>query len=335
MNEIDEMTHLVHIWYDEWEHLDFETRVISHLQEISDKAFHVVNFVDETLYTIEDMKVVEKNLLAQALADFLHICDLKSTNLARDLNFGKNLQNIPWKVLDFLRKELDGQWQAMEKPTVLFNEWSRNSRLDSDLPAHIRTEIDEHDAIKIKIFWERFNDILWKMLQEFQWKNIFWIEVWEDIRNDNVSNIERKLSITESARALLWEERIIFSGMRDGDMHKVMLANKWEEDDVEFEKMIKDSNIDYKEWETPYGNATKMLTQENRNLAMERAERYFKAFFAAVQEKGFCVSRSHTLHNLWGEYFERCVHSYGVTLMLYWMEEGNIQPKAQISLKKP
>lgn len=67
MQELVTVTHLVHIGYDGNTQPDFEARLEKYLQTTADEATHILNFVDEAMYSDMDILSLEENYFAEAL----------------------------------------------------------------------------------------------------------------------------------------------------------------------------------------------------------------------------------------------------------------------------
>jgi len=150
MPEAKNITHLVHIGFDPAPQPNFESRIVTHLERISDETSHVLNFVDEAPYTSEDGVLLQKNELAETLATFINVCHLKSTTLSQHFDFDLILRDIPKEVIDFIKKRLDGQWQQIQTPCKPLEDFIA-LHTSQELPDDIRRARDEHDKVRLSL----------------------------------------------------------------------------------------------------------------------------------------------------------------------------------------
>ena len=164
------------------------------------------------------------------------------------------------------------------------------------------------------------------LIKYFSWKNIYWINVNDDIESTTTNNQERREEIESYAKKILWEGRIIKSWINDEDLEKINATINWK-----LKEIIKFLKL--KVWEKSYWNAEEYIIKINNKITIIKFKRFKEQFFSSLSKKWFIIW-ANTSHILWWEYNNRCVHSYWEILKLYWINKNQIQVDASISLDK-
>ena len=63
------------------------------------------------------------------------------------------------------------------------------------------------------------------MVDHFAWRNIYNTEVSDNIEDNTASNQERREEIMEYAKKIIWDDRIIVSGMNNWDRDRLDMIN--------------------------------------------------------------------------------------------------------------
>lgn len=332
---LTDIDHFVHIWFHKEPIPEFDARLKQRLDTIAWNVHHIVNFVDESMYFPEDLDELQIVFLAQSLTDFIHLCHLKSCIPMMSAQFDAQFSEIPDVVLKYLQEVTDGIWQKVQTPVAAFEQWKQENRGSFwELPADIKAQVQEHDSIFITFMSENFQSILDTMSQHFAWHNIYDIKTSSHVRNDEVANRERKQETVSYALKLLWEQRVIFSGMRDGDMNRILWALNAKENDAVYERHLTEAWITLWAHEKMYGNAHQYVLDLNRNITLSRANSIAQKFFDQVKTKWFSITPG-TNHWIVGEYYGRCVQAYGSNLLLYRFKKEKTLPLQEFSLVHP
>lgn len=337
MEEIQYLHHMVHIWFDEWEHLEFTEAIKKRIRLISDKAWHILNFVDEPLYSQLEAENVQVIKLAEVISDFIAFQHLKSTPLWKHIG-----DEIKWRqpeVINYLMQLLDWQWQKLREPSKLEEDFLKSIhdlRSMWPLPENILNDISQKESLYKNILSEQFLDILLQSANHFNGKNIFGIKTSENLCYTKSKNQERKDEIIEIATSLLWYDRIIVSWMNDWDLNKIITS---ESDIVEEMNQRKDDlsklGITYEIWEQEHWNAQEYVWNINNEITKMRFERYKNDFFSTLKSKWFEISPDITRHILWWEYYNRCVNNYWRILHKYGVSFDKMGIDPTISLVHP
>ena len=328
--------HFVHIGFHKKPTPEFDARLKQRLDAISWNVHHLVSFVDESKYFPEDVEELQIVFLAQSLTDFVHLCHLKWTMpIMREQFEAQKAQEINPQVRAYLEKQIDGFWQKLEKTVASFEEWkSWDAGKFWKLPENIKADIDAQDGLFKGFMANDFANVLEEMCKHFEWQNVYNIHTSVDVRNDDVSNPKRKQEIVSYAIDTLWEERVIFSGMRDGDMDKIVWAFQAKERDAEYEEWLKKAGITLEAYERMHGNASQQILDMHRKITLSRANRIAQKFFEEIKKRWYAVTPK-TKHWLVGEYYGRCVSAYGSNLFLYRFPKDRIEPLEEFSLLHP
>lgn len=334
MEVVKYLHHMVHIWFDGWKHQDFTEAVKKRIRLISDKAWYILNFVDEPLYSQLELEKVQIIKLASIISDFISFQHLKSTPLWKHIQ-----DEIKWKqpeVIQYLMQVLDWKWQKLREPSKLEEDFFKNihdSRSIGPLRDNIRNDITQRESLYKNILSEQFLDILLQSVNHFNGKNIFGIKTSESLSGIKSSNQERKDEIVEIAISLLWESRIMISGMNDWDFNKIIDSDCdiIEEMRKRREDLLK-SGINYEIWEQEHGNAQEYVWNINSEITKMKFERYKNEFFSTLESKWFKISPDVTRHILWGEYYNRCVNNYWCILHKYGVPFDKMGVDPTISL---
>ena len=303
MQTIECLHHLVHIWFDR-ESQPILTEVIKRrIEEISDKACDVLNFVWEPKYSKKETEQVQILKLAETIKAFIFFNRLKSFPIDIEPD---NLKQHPKIVIDYLYEIINWKWQKLREPS-------------------------EENYSYCNHLFEEFFQILIMLVSHFGWKNIYNIEHNDDITNYTTTNQERLDELMEYAKSLLWDNRVIISWMNDGDVNKIawLCTTKIQLGDISEIESPED-----KMWEEDYWNAYNIILWTNRDITRMKYRRFKKAFFWTLKQKWFLIKPYSTKHIIWWEYFYRCVHSYWRLLVFYWIHTSRISIDPSISLIK-
>lgn len=333
MEVVQCLHHLVHVWYDEPNQPDFTESIKTRIELISDKVWYLINFVDEHIFSTEEAEKLQVSLLAETLSDLIHFQHFKSTI------FWDNYvpEDIVWaqpEVLKYLKKTLDWKWQKLWEVSQIEKDYynANNGRVIS-LPDNVKKDIDKHEELFKKILSEDFLDILLDLVGHFAWRNIYNTEVSDNIEDNTASNQERREEIMEYAKKIIWDDRIIVSGMNNWDRDRLDMINFDIVLDME-EKIeyLSKRGIEYKLWEEEYWNAYAYVWKNNIDIVKMRHKRYKDKLLITLRDRWFEIHPEITQHILWGEYYGRCINQYRDMLLLYWLESSKIEADQSISL---
>lgn len=334
MQDIQCLHHLVHVWFDEESQPKLTQSIKKRIEDISDRAWYVLNFVDEPKYSKEEAEKVQVIHLAETLQCFISFNHLKSMPLWDVMP--DDIMWHPQEVIDYLYKLLDWRWQKLRRKSELEIEWKENELRKnpfSEMPDEVKEDIGITDSYYKSVLSEEFLDILLQLIDHFYWSNIYNINYSNDLTDTAARNQERREEIMEYARNLLWDSRIIVSWMNDWDINKV--AWLYWDPEKEMKKVNKMMWITLPEievWEREHWNAHDYVWDTNTDITRLRYERYKEWFFSTLQEKGFLIQPDITEHVVWWEYINRCVHHYGSMLNMYGIPANRIWVDPSISL---
>ena len=185
MKALSKVTHLVHIGYDWLRQPDFESRVSKYLESTADEAEHILNFVDEANYSLEDIELMEQNYFAEALRTCLwmqHARSLGGSSEIPEEIFMKQLQWIPKQLLVAIKEILWNDWQALAQKLPAFEEWrdtrkplgsylsGREDIGELELPQDIKSQLENQDDILKRIKTYEFDTILQQLQTRFWWR---------------------------------------------------------------------------------------------------------------------------------------------------------------------
>ncbi len=299
MQDLKWILHLTHLWFDEADHPEFEKKIKVAIDSIADKTNIILNIVDETLFTPEELENVQISYLADTLANFIGY--YQAWGMCPAL-FEENKKGIylleekwyPKEIFEYLHILLNWIWQKLKESV----EYENNPNMHED--------IIKHDRVFHEFYRDHFQNVLVKMIYEFHWKNPFKKETSYHIKNPKTKNTKRRLKLEEYALQKLWENRVIFSWMNDWEYDRITRAL--------FEKY--EPHPMNQIHEELFWNATEYVSDVNKYVDITRYDRLKKCFFEAIEERWFQIT-DNTTHILWWEYYNRCVDAYWSLLELY------------------
>ena len=196
---ITSLYHLVHIWYDCDYQEKLTTSIKNLIEQISDKTWIILNFVDEQLYSREEVEQIQEIKLAKTLSTFIMHYHFQWTNLWH-IFAEKGISFLKWEneeVIKYLHQLLDWKWQVLKYWTPLERNWlnTNSNILVNEQPANVKEELRIYDTFYKRLLSEEFKDILLKLVNHFYWRNIYWIKTSENIDNVTVNNQERGITL--------------------------------------------------------------------------------------------------------------------------------------------
>ncbi len=331
MQLAQKVTHLVHIGFDKRNQIGLESRIEKYIQTISDQSDHIINFVDESSYTPKQGKIIQKTMFADHIAIFANLYGRESDDLIGEIDTLMYEKWTPKALLDFMKSEFDKKYQKLKEYGSIMNDFINQEDILLNPTKQFLEARKNYESLINLFMWERFEEMLFKTQKKFEGQNIFNLRLNEEIRNDNVKNIERKLRVVELAEKYLGKQRIMFSTMRELDFDKISAILELEE----YKKRFLDSSIITKqEHEKEYWNATDSILKENRNLTIDRTKKNKKMYQNSIKKIWFELDNE-TDHIVGGEYIWRCAASWCNFLLIYGTPKNNINQNPKIWIFHP
>jgi len=304
-NKRNAVDHFVHIGFDSWEHNDFTNSLKKRVLSIVHNENHFLNFVDQYHVWKNQYEEVEMIELGNCLSRFTYtLQNIYTYSPSFDRVFSAKYLNIPQEVRNCCE-------DLVTNNPILSPLKERKEYADI---------LQKHYAIEqtIWLFLENeFDNVLNKISQEIQWKNVFNLSTAEEPILIQPKNEERRNTIVELAISELWEDRIIFSWMNDWDLNSLI--------DVTIDR---NRTIPY--FMKEFWNAQYKIDNAYARNVEKRIELFKKQLFSSL-EKSFENVNS-IQHIVGWEYYNRCVASYACLLSTWWVENKLLQHNEKISL---
>lgn len=329
MKDLDLVHYCVHMWFDKWEHPNFEQAFSTRAEQIRELSANWLSqafvFVDTPVLSKAQAQYYNLLALADTIQDFInhmHLCwsmpSLKEVWLQRLHDPEEYNQEVIADLYEIFKADIPHLTTDPISPRPSMTEIMSTLWLDEKLKATYK----EHDKLYISIFEERFLAILKMLWKKYRNKNIwkFSYTDWESVKLPR--NVWRRKRIYDKISSIEWLP-ILQWYMIDWD------PNRWERDTRDF---IKDYTANREVVEYGYGNAFKSTYRLWGIVHSNRIKWYFDWLNNEIISSWYRITDS-TKHLICWEYFWRCV--WGFTTLfnrLTWVNEENILMDQNTSL---